>query len=1180
VQNAANKSAAVAGVSKSGPLTARKFKRDYGLDLTDIAGVPQSGLLTGRVSTTRYANTDPVDLFSGSYASVEVDLGIPGLLPLQVVRSYNSAFADRDGPFGKGSGLVPYNARITVRRDANGVVSAAPGTVLVFSGGDQAEVPFTDLQGNLQFTAPSAPAFAGDQISVETDAGGRLTGAVLLLPDGDRFVFDPNGDLVRIEDRNGNAVTVIRDASTHKIMRLEDPSTQKGIDFTYNDAGLVTQVVATGGQQVSYAYDNAGRLITITDTLGQTVQFGYDDAGRLATVTDPRQIQTLTNTYDADGRVVEQTLGDGSRITIACLSETTRRVTDGSGRVIEYRYDPSGLFAGITTGLGHTYSVTYSPAIITGGAGERTITQTDPIGRTVVTTLNAFNQPVHVVDAAGRVFAFTYEPRFQRLASVQDPLGRQIAFEFDERGNTVAVVETDGTRLALAYNTAGQVTSTTDPLGNTTSYSYDPDHNLVKVRDPLQSRVRLAYDVRGRLVSITDPKGNQTTFSYDALDRLTSITDGLGNVSSVSYDANSNPVAVHNARGLTTTTTFDPLNRPVTVTDAKGRTASIVYDAGGDVASTTDPKGQTTQYTYDAEARLVRVAFADGTVHTYTYDDVGRVTDVSDGSRVWTFVYDILDRVTQAGSPQGTLEYAYDEVSRLIALTSPDTNYSPVAYVYDVRDRLTTITQRDQTYRFAYDALGRRTSLERPNGITTAYTYDAASQLTEITHALDAMVLEAHDYRYDRAGNVRRYIRSGVGITPDVAQTITRRYRYDALNRLVKVVSTVQPHQGKADLNTFVPESAEWTFDANSNITSKRSGRGRQEELRTYTYDEADQLVAVETANGSPNTISLTYDANGNLVRDSRGRAFTWDALDRLRRLDTTAGSFAFDYDPLGRRTALRSGSVDRRYLLNDLAVLSDSAAQFLYGAGIDEVLEIQTPDRRLAYLHDQLQSTTGLVDATSGERIARYDYTSYGDLEGQAANPVSDNPFTYTGREDDGSGLYYYRARYYDPEIEAFISQDPLGEAQRYVLGNPLRYTDPLGLNARRSSPTNFQRRLVTGAAGNAAPRSNQRRLVTGRLATGTAGNTARRSNTYAPTLFLRQLYFNSLFGPLGPPGLTTDFFKPASSPPAQQPATAPQLYLEPDPRTGEPRIHTPEPIFIAPSSDPGLRGGDELEN
>ena len=51
--------------------------------------------------------------------------------------------------------------------------------------------------------------------------------------------------------------------------------------------------------------------------------------------------------------------------------------------------------------------------------------------------------------------------------------------------------------------------------------------------------------------------------------------------------------------------------------------------------------------------------------------------------------------------------------------------------------------------------------------------------------------------------------------------------------------------------------------------------------------------------------------------------------------------------------------------------------------------------------------------------------------------NPQPANPYTYIGREDDGTGLLYYRARYYDPELEVFLSQDPLGDAQRYVGGS-----------------------------------------------------------------------------------------------------------------------------------------------
>lgn len=116
---------------------------------------------------------------------------------------------------------------------------------------------------------------------------------------------------------------------------------------------------------------------------------------------------------------------------------------------------------------------------------------------------------------------------------------------------------------------------------------------------------------------------------------------------------------------------------------------------------------------------------------------------------------------------------------------------------------------------------------------------------------------------------------------------------------------------------------------------------------------------------------------------------------------------------------------------------------------GIDQPLQLDTSLGSQSYLQDHLGSTSQLVDSLNGNSKARYDYKSYGQLEGNGNNPQTSNPFTYTGREDDGTGLLYYRARYYDPELEVFISQDPLGDAQRYVGENPLRFVDPLGLKA-----------------------------------------------------------------------------------------------------------------------------------
>ena len=123
------------------------------------------------------------------------------------------------------------------------------------------------------------------------------------------------------------------------------------------------------------------------------------------------------------------------------------------------------------------------------------------------------------------------------------------------------------------------------------------------------------------------------------------------------------------------------------------------------------------------------------------------------------------------------------------------------------------------------------------------------------------------------------------------------------------------------------------------------------------------------------------------------------------------------------------------------------SKARFKHGPSIDEPLQLTSATAHLSYLQDPLGSTTQLIDANNAQPKARLDYKSYGKLEGNIPNPNPANPLTYTGREDDGTGLMYYRSRYYDPELEVFVSADPMGDAQRYVGGNPLRFKDPMGL-------------------------------------------------------------------------------------------------------------------------------------
>jgi YD repeat-containing protein len=168
----------------------------------------------------------------------------------------------------------------------------------------------------------------------------------------------------------------------------------------------------------------------------------------------------------------------------------------------------------------------------------------------------------------------------------------------------------------------------------------------------------------------------------------------------------------------------------------------------------------------------------------------------------------------------------------------------------------------------------------------------------------------------------------------------------------------------------------------------------------------------------------LTYDLNGNLTSDGTN-TYTWDARNRLMSIsDGSAASF--QYDPLGRRTSRTVNSSQTGVLhdgVNPVQELTGTTvtANLLTGLGVDEYLTRTDTSGASHFLSDALGSTVALTDAV-GSLPTSYTYQPFGatSLSGSATG----NAFDYTGREDDGTGLKYYRARYYHPGLQRFISE------------------------------------------------------------------------------------------------------------------------------------------------------------
>ena len=215
--------------------------------------------------------------------------------------------------------------------------------------------------------------------------------------------------------------------------------------------------------------------------------------------------------------------------------------------------------------------------------------------------------------------------------------------------------------------------------------------------------------------------------------------------------------------------------------------------------------------------------------------------------------------------------------------------------------------------------------------------------------------------------------------------------------------------------------------------------------LSSATYDAANELTQWDGTN-------LAYDDNGSLTADGANN-YTWNARNQLTRVkDAGTGTTLanFQYDAFGRRTENAAGDGMLYDGVNAVQELSGTTpvVNRLTG-GVDEFFGRTDSGGTTFPLTDALGSTIALADS-SGAIQTQYGYEPFGATTPTGA--TSSNWYQFTGRANDGTGLYYYRARYYSPRFQRFISEDPMGfgagdsNLYSYARESPTNFTDPGG--------------------------------------------------------------------------------------------------------------------------------------
>lgn len=485
--------------------------------------------------------------------------------------------------------------------------------------------------------------------------------------------------------------------------------------------------------------------------------------------------------------------------------------------------------------------------------------------------------------------------------------------------------------------------------------------------------------------------------------------------------------------GETTKYSYDNLNETTSITDALNGRTLFGYDGNGNLTTVTDANGHTTSYTYDNMDRLATRTDPLNRTESYQYDGDGNLAQFTDRrGEVTTYTYDNLNRQTFAGfntqpgpTYDSTISYTYDAGNRLTQAV--DSITGTITRAYDGLDRLTSETTPQGSVSYGYDAANRRTSMSVSNQAQVAYSYDNANRLTQITQGTSTV-----SFAYDNA-NRRTSLTLPNGVTMS--------YSYDNASELTGINYTL----GQNSLGNLT-----YAYD----LAGRRTSMGGSlaavnlpNAISTTAYDAANEVTQWGTA-------TPTYDANGNTLSDGTN-SYVWDARNHLASMDS--GADTFEYGPFGRRVAKTTILGTTNYLYdgsNPAQELSGTTptANMLTGLGIDEYFQRTDSSGTANFLTDALGSTVELTNS-SGGTVASYTYEPFGNT---TATGTSTNPYQYTGRENDGTGLYFLRARYYSPTLQRFVSEDPMGfrsdetNLYGYAADGPSVYSDPSGLDTQ----------------------------------------------------------------------------------------------------------------------------------
>lgn len=792
----------------------------------------------------------------------------------------------------------------------------------------------------------------------------------------------------------------------------------------YMNINLANQQV----KKTKMVYDmGSGKVIEERDSNDLSTSYQYDSLGRINKISYP----TVTNVNGEKFVTTEEINYYNNQVHSGFDSENSGKSTLKIDRITTLRQ--------IATG---ETMVTYRNALYDGlGLALMEEQWDETVGKWTNTQYHYddWGRPIFQVDQAGNVNTASYDEWSNQNKAV-DAYGNIYVSE----NNIKDLKRTSYFQSANSNEKLNYVEKISDLNGNLISSNTYKD--WPETTRPINESY--SYDIVGNVIGFTDAKKNlngdgvTTSYSYDALNRLISVKDALDQTTSYTYDGNGQvtKVMIKDSNGNSEVLSSKTYNELGLLTEKKDELSKIEvqqYNTMGLVSQKSDRNGTVTNFKYDELGQVKTISlgtpqlegnqfiFGDGGVRYRTNKSMKNGQEASQQYYVDSFGRNRVNSAT-VNNHSAYIRNSKNSIGQTTQINDYYLNFY-INYQYD-KLRLATVqtngistldTSESSNVRYRYFANGQVQSIIYPrltdgSFLSTDYSYNKAlNWVTKVTNRKGNEIISEYSYEYDNNGNIIQTTKETKN-KENIYVKSTDVFVYDKLNRLSGGIRAV----GDAKRTSYA-----YTYDLKGNrLTSKDSKKLPISEVQiSYKFDLKNTLESV--TKGELTTSFVNY-ADGSRYLKKTGNTWT-----------------QYNYNFSGQVITEENSSGEK--------------ANYVRGDRILVKKDVKNPSavKDYYYLYNGHGDVVQIVDK-SGTLLNTYDYDEWGNITSQIEGIP--NSFKYAGEMlDEETGLYYLKARYYDPKIGRFINEDtyegqidnPLSlNLYTYVHNNPLKNIDPTG--------------------------------------------------------------------------------------------------------------------------------------